>query len=206
MSQLAPSLHTPEQYLLSERSATYKSEYLNGQILAMAGASLEHNTITANFVRVIGNQLVKRPCHVFSSDMRVKVIATNLYSYLDVVAVCGEIQFDDAQRDTLTNPSVIIEVLSPSTEAYDRGAKFAHYRRLDSLMEYVLVAQDRVSIEYYRREASGWVLTEWSHPDALLRLASIGCDLVLRDIYDKVEFQSEAEPSWPPSQDKNGTL
>lgn len=205
MSSLAKTLYTQEQYLALERSATYKSEYLNGQILAMAGASLEHNTITANFVRVIGNRFTGRPCHVFSSDMRVKVIATGLYSYPDVVAVCGEMHFDDVQRDTLTNPGVIVEVLSPSTEAYDRGEKFVHYRRLGSLAEYVLVAQDRVRVEHYLRQAAGWVLTEMSDLDSHLNLVSIDCAVSLRDLYDKVEFPPEVGPSQYGAPEESGT-
>ncbi len=153
MSSLTHSLYTPEQYLGMERNADNKAEYANGRIIAMTGASLEHNTITANLVRVVGNQFVERPCRVFSSGMRVKVAATGLYTYPDVVAVCGEIYFDDAQRDTIVNPTAIIEVLSPSTEAYDRGEKFAHYRRSVTLAEYVLVARDKVRIERYVRHA-----------------------------------------------------
>ncbi len=205
MSSLARTLYTQEQYLALERSATYKSEYLNGQVLAMAGASLEHNTITANFVRVIGNRFTGRPCQVFSSDMRVKVITTRLYSYPDVVAVCGEMQFDDVQRDTLTNPSVIVEVLSSSTEAYDRGEKFAHYRRLSSLTEYVLVAQDRVRVERYLRQPDGWVLTEMSDLDSRLTLTSIDCDISLRDLYDKVEFPPEVRPIQFGAQEESST-
>src|SRR5262245_21149003 len=142
MSLPSKTLYTPAEYLLMERKADYKSEYANGQIIAMAGASVEHNTITANFVRAIGNSFMGRPCRVFSSDMRVKVSATGLYAYPDVAALCGDLQFDDDQRDTLVNPTVLIEVLSPSTEGYDRGDKSAHYRRLESLQEYVLVAHD----------------------------------------------------------------
>ncbi len=193
MSSLAHSAYTPEQYLTLERKAEYKSEYINGQIFAMAGASLEHNRITANFVRVLGNQFMGHPCGVFSSDMRVKVDATGLYTYPDVVAVCGEIRFDDAHRDTMVNPTVIVEVLSPSTEAYDRGGKFAHYRRSDSLTDYVLVAQDQVRVEQYTRQNKQWVLTEINELDDTLRLPSIGCEVVLRDIYDKVEFPTAAE-------------
>jgi Uma2 family endonuclease len=204
MSSLAHSLYTPEQYLALERKAEYKSEYINGQIFAMAGASLEHNTITANFVRALGNQFTNRPCRVFSSDMRIKVSATGLYTYPDVVTVCGEIRFDDAQRDTLVNPAVIIEVLSPSTEAYDRGQKFAHYRRLRSLTDYVLVAQDKVFIEQYIRQNRQWVLTEINDLDDTLRLASIGCDVTLRDVYDKVEFPAESEHLPPAFQGEPG--
>jgi Uma2 family endonuclease len=188
MSLPAESVYTPEQYLALERKAACKSEYINGQIIAMAGAWLEHNTITSNLVRVLGNQFIDRACRVFSSDMRVKIAATGLYTYPDVVALCGETVFDDAQRDTLINPTVIIEILSSSTEAYDRGEKFAHYRRSDSLADYVLVAQDKARVEHYVRREAQWVLTEISGPDGKLRLASAGCELSLRDIYDKVEF------------------
>jgi Uma2 family endonuclease len=129
--------------------------------------------------------------------MRVKVAAPGLYTYPDVVAVCGEMRFDDSQRDTLTNPSVIIEVLSPSTEAYDRGLKFVHYRRLESLTDYVLVAQDSALTEHYARQDAVWVLTEISDLDSRLHLTSIGSDLPLREIYDKVEFPPEAsQPSF----------
>ena len=197
MSSVAQSLYTPEQYLALEREAAYKSEYVNGQIVAMAGASLEHNTITANLVRALGNQFVGRPCRVFSSDMRVKVVATSLYAYPDVVAVCGEIRFDDLQRDTLVNPNAIIEVLSISTEAYDRGEKFAHYRKLESLTDYVLIAQDKVSVEQYVRQGVHWMLTEITELDAMLKLASIECEVALSDIYDKVEFPTRPEPLPP---------
>ena len=197
MSSPAQSLYTPEQYLAMERKATYKSEYINGRILAMAGASVQHNTITANLVRALGNQFVDRPCQVFSSDMRVKVVTTGLYAYPDIVAVCGEMQIDDAQGDTLTNPSVIVEVLSHSTEVYDRGEKFAHYRKLGSLTDYVLIAQDKVRIEHYVRHDAGWFLNELDDLDGILRLASIGCEVPLRDVYAKVELPSTPTPPVP---------
>lgn len=193
MSSLADSLFTPEQYLSLERKAAHKSEYINGQIFAMAGASLEHNTITTNLVRALGNHFMDRPCRVFSSDMRVKVDPTGLYTYPDVVALCGEIRFDDEQRDTLVNPTVIIEVLSPSTEAYDRGEKFAHYRRLRSLTDYVLIAQDKLRVEQYTRQNKQWTLTELSESGDALRLISIGCEVVLQEVYDKVEFPAVSE-------------
>lgn len=188
MSSLAQSLYTPEEYLVLERKALKKSEYLNGRIFAMAGASVEHNTITANLVRTLGNAFLGRPCRVFSSDMRVKVAATGLYTYPDVVALCADLLFDDLQRDTLINPAVIFEVLSPSTEAYDRGEKFAHYRRLESLTDYVLISQDKSRTEHFARQGSLWVLTEISSLDDTLILTSIGCDLPLRELYDKVDF------------------
>ncbi|MDZ7621730.1 MAG: Uma2 family endonuclease, partial [Candidatus Competibacteraceae bacterium] len=129
-----------------------------------------------------------RPCLAYVNDMRVKVSATGLYTYPDVAALCGEPQFEDEQMDTLLNPSVIIEILSPSTEAYDRGDKFAHYRRLPSLMEYVLIAQDKVRVEHYIRQGSSWVLTERNSLDETLYLASIQCEIALRDIYAKVDL------------------
>jgi len=180
--------YTPEEYLALERKATQKSEYVNGQVFAMSGASRAHNLIAGNVYREISSQLKGRPCEAYVSDMRVKVSTTGLYSYPDVVAVCGEIRFDDEQKDTLLNPTVLVEVLSSSTEAYDRGEKFAHYRRLESLQEYVLIAQDKVRVEHFVRQGDQWVLTEASNLDDTVHLASIGCRLALREIYDKVEF------------------
>ncbi len=180
--------YTPEEYLALERKATQKSEYVNGQVFAMSGASRAHNLIAGNVYREISSQLKGRPCEAYVSDMRVKVSTTGLYSYPDVVAVCGEIRFDDEQKDTLLNPTVLVEVLSSSTEAYDRGEKFAYYRRLESLQEYVLIAQDKVRVEHFVRQGDQWVLTEASNLDDTVHLASIGCRLALREIYDKVEF------------------
>jgi Uma2 family endonuclease len=191
MSSLPQTLYSPEEYLALERKAEYKSEYVNGQILAMSGASREHNLISGNIFGEIRSQLRGKPCEVYIGDMRVKVSPTGMYTYPDVVAVCGERRFEDEQIDTLTNPTAVVEVLSPSTEAYDRGVKFAHYRKLASLQEYVLVAQDEVRIEHFARHngtGGQWVLTEMDDLDGTLHLASIGCDVALRDIYDRVEF------------------
>ena len=189
--QLKPYL-TPEDYLAVERSAEYKSEYFNGEIFAMAGASESHNTIVVNMTIHLGNQLKKRPCRLYANDMRVKVNPTGLYTYPDLVVVCGKGQFDDVHLDTLLNPTLIIEVLSDSTEAYDRGRKFEHYRHLDSLIEYVLIAQQRPHIESYRRQPDHqWLLTECSGLEATLRLQSIECDLALAEVYDKVEVSED---------------
>jgi Uma2 family endonuclease len=179
---------TPEQYLALERKAAVKSEYLDGHIVAMAGATRPHNLIATNLTREISTQLRDRPCEVYAGDMRVYIPPTGLYTYPDVVAVCEEPHFLDGELDTLLNPTVIIEVLSPSTEAYDRGLKFAHYRRLASLREYVLVAQDRVLVERYTRQGEEWLLTEWGRPEDILRLASIDCDVALHEVYAKVQF------------------
>ena len=186
--QLKPRL-TPEDYLALERSAEFKSEYFDGEIFAMAGASRAHNTIVVNTTIELGNQLKKRPCKLYVSDIRVKVSPTGLYTYPDVVVVCGKEQFEDTHLDTLLNPTLIIEVLSDSTEAYDRGRKFEHYRHLDSLVEYVLIAQQRPHVESFRRQSDQhWLLTECSGLDGTLRLESIDCDLALAEIYAKVEL------------------
>ncbi len=178
--------YSPEQYLAMERRADHKSEYMDGRVFAMAGASRQHNQITFNLSVAMGIQLKKRPCVAYSSDMRVKVTQTGLYAYPDVVATCNEPQFEDSFLDTLLNPQVIIEVLSESTESYDRGSKFAHYRRLDSLQEYVLVAQNAMCVEHYARRREKWLLTEISLSRGELHLRSIGCTIPLTDIYDKV--------------------
>ena len=188
MPPIAHPLVTPTAYLTQERASSGKSEFVNGRIYAMAGASRPHNLIVGNTFAEIRAQLRGRGCEAYVNDMRVKVARTDLYTYPDIAALCGEPQFEDEHVDTLLNPSVIIEVLSPSTESYDRGAKFAHYRRMDSLQEYVLVSQDTPQVEHYRRTGDSWVLTELSDLDAELSLASLDCNLALRDMYDGVPF------------------
>jgi len=180
---------TPEQYLELERKAEFKSEYLQGEMFAMAGASEPHNLVVANLIRDLGQQLRRRPCRIYPSDMRVRVSATGLYTYPDVTVVCEPPQFADQQTDTLLNPTLIAEVLSPSTEGYDRGRKFEHYRAIESLAEYLLVAQDRVHVDLYTRQPDGsWVLSEASRLEDTLELRSVGCQLVLGDLYEKVDF------------------
>ena len=189
-SPATAAYYTAAEYLALERRATYKSEYVNGHIIAMSGASRRHNLIAANISRELSSQLRGRPCESYISDMRVRVSETGLYTYPDVLAVCGDIRFADEQTDTLLNPTVIVEVLSASTEAYDRGDKFAHYRRLASLHDYVLVSQDAVRVEHYVRQGEKWVLSEASLLTDTVSLASIQCTLVLEDIYDKVRFDT----------------
>ena len=180
---------TPEDYLAIERGAEFKSEYFNGEIFAMAGASRAHNTIVLNTGSEIRRHLKNRPCKAYVNDMRVKVSPTGLYTYPDLVVVCGKEQFEDTHLDTLLNPTLIIEVLSDSTEAYDRGRKFEHYRHLDSLIEYVLIAQHRPHAESYRRQPDHqWLLTECHGLEGTLRLQTIDCDLALAEVYDKVEL------------------
>ena len=184
---------SPEDYLALERSAEFKSEYFDGEIFAMTGASESHNLIVINTIRELSIQLKKRPCKVYANDMRVKVSPTGLFTYPDVMVVCGQAQFDDSHLDTLLNPTLIVEVLSDSTEAYDRGRKFEHYRHLDSLVEYVLIAQHRPHVESFRRQLDQqWLLTECNGLDGTLRLQSIDCDLALAEIYAKTEVSEDS--------------
>lgn len=181
-----------EEYLALERSASYKSEFCEGRIYAMTGASRQHNLVSWNICRELGAQLKKRPCEAYSNDMRVKAVKAHSYHYPDIVVVCGTPQFEDVQADTLLNPTLLIEVLSPSTEAYDRGGKFAHYRKIPTLCEYLLVAQDQPSIERFVRQGEFWLLKETVGLDASVHLESIDCTLSLREVYDKV-FDGENE-------------
>jgi len=181
---------TPEEYLAIERKAEYKSEYYAGEMYAMSGGSRQHDRITSNIIASLHAQLRNRPCSVYTSNMRVRVNPTGLYTYPDVSVVCGEELFIDEQVDTLLNPTVIIEVLSPSTEAYDRGDKFGHYRKLESLMEYVLIAQDKYHVEHYVRQPDNqWLLSETESVQDTVHLPSVNCDLALADVYEKVEIE-----------------
>jgi Uma2 family endonuclease len=186
---------TPEEYLALERQAEFKSEYFDGSIFAMAGATRQHNLLTGNLNRRIASQLDDRSCESYASDMRVLVSHTGLYTYPDVTVVCGEPVFLDDKQDTLLNPTVIVEVLSPTTETYDRGRKFGHYRRLPSLREYVLVAQDEVLVERYVRQGDDWLLTDLRSMDDTLRLTSIDCHIPLQEVYARIEF-----PQAPPAE------
>ncbi len=176
-----------EEYLAGERTSPTKHEFLAGQAYALAGASRNHNLIVANLIAELHSQLKQRACTVFPSDLRIKISATGLYTYPDVSVVCGETWFDDSHQDTLLNPTIIIEVLSPSTEHYDRGGKFQHYRQIPALREYLLIAQDPYHIEYYSRQsANQWLLSEIDDPQAVLELRSIQCTLKVEEIYAKV--------------------
>ena len=176
------------EYLVRERAADYRSEYVAGRVYFMAGASRPHNVIALNVAGLLHGQLRGRPCEAYAADMRVKIRATGLYTYPDVVVVCGRPDLEDANCDTVLNPVVIMEVISPSTEAYDRGEKFAHYRRLDSVVEYVLIAQDRMRVEHFSREGERWSFVELAEPASVLELGSIGCALRLGDIYERLEL------------------
>ena len=183
---------TPEQYLTMERTAAYKSEYWRGEVFAMAGASPTHVLIVSNIVAALHGQLRQRPCNVYAADLRVKVQASGLYTYPDVIVVCGTLQFDDDHQDTLLNPTLIVEVLSESTQDYDRGGKFAQYRKIPSFAEYVLVAQDECHVEHFVKQDQGeWLLSETDRLEDTLTLSSIACTLSLHDIYEKVQLPAE---------------
>jgi Uma2 family endonuclease len=178
---------TPSEYLALERKAETRSEYLDGDMVAMSGGSREHNLIVTNIVSELRTQLKGRPSEVYSNDMRVKVSASGLYTYPDVVVVCGEPSFEDENIDTLTNPTVVIEVLSDSTESYDRGTKFSHYRKIASLVEYLLVSQHERRVEQFVRKPEGpWERLETRGLLGKLNLLSIQCSLNMAEIYDKV--------------------
>ena len=187
MSPLAERVYTAKEYLALERAADHKSELVNGRIYAMAGASFAHIRIVSKLVISIGARLLGGPCGVYANELRVKVSQTGMYTYPDVVALCEPPRLEDAHGDTLLNPAVIIEVLSDSTERYDRGEKFAHYRKIESLREYILVAQDKISVEQYVRHGEHWIPSAIDDIDGSLRIETIGCEVPLRDIYDRVE-------------------
>ena len=189
-SAAAQTYLTPKEYLAFERKATTKHEYLNGQIVAMSGASFAHNFITVNIATSLNIQLMEGECRVATSDMRVKVTEIDSYFYPDVVVVCGEPRAEDDTFDTLLNPTLIVEALSPSTEGYDRGEKFEHYQQIASLKDYILISQDEVRVEHYCRQASEWLQTEFHGLEDVLSLVSIGCELRLSDIYRRVEVAS----------------
>jgi Uma2 family endonuclease len=177
---------TAEEYLAAERAAEFRSEYYDGCVYAMAGTSFPHSLITTNLSGEL-RQALRRRCFVMSIDARVRVSPEKVFTYPDVVVVCGEPKFADDQKDTLLNPTLIIEVLSPSTEAHDRGFKFARYRELESLREYVLVSQTEPRVEKFTRQAGGqWVLSDYVGLEAVCRFESVGCEVALADIYENV--------------------
>jgi Uma2 family endonuclease len=192
-AQSQPRL-TPEQYLEIERAAQdVRSEYYNGRMYAMSGGTHPHAIVIGNLARELGIALKKSPCIVTTSDMRVRVSKTGLYTYPDIVVVCDPPQFGDGRHDTILNPALIVEVLSPSTEGYDRGFKFAQYRALESLKEYALVSQSEPRVEIFRRQPSGdWLLSDAAGIESTCRFQSVDCAIALKDVYDKVTFDAGA--------------
>ncbi len=188
VSQLTTHI-APEEYLELERKAETRNEYLQGEVFAMTGASLRHNLITINIAAELKQQLKPTDCKVLVSDMRVGVPGAKLYTYPDVVVVCGEPQLEDAQFDTLLNPCLIIEVLSKSTAAYDQDIKFGYYRTIESLTEYLLVAQNQFHVTQHVKQPDGrWLLTDMRGLESRVELASVPCTLALREVYDRVSL------------------
>jgi Uma2 family endonuclease len=189
MTALLEKYLSPEAYLEMERKAEYKSEYFNGEMYQMAGASLIHDIIVANVTGRLRPQPGKRPFKVLPGNMRLRLPIRN-YAYPDVLVVCGKPQLEDKEKDILLNPTVLIEVLADSTEAKDRGLKAWHYRKIESLSEYILIDQHTAKIELYTRKANGrWMLSEVNGLSDTLEIASLECKLAMTDIYDKVEIR-----------------
>ena len=189
MFQRQPDFYTPEEYLALEEKADGKSEYYQGEIFAMAGGSYNRNVIAGNFYSGLNQSLQARPCVAFTSDMRLFVEQVDLYTYPDVMVVCGQPQFIKGRTDTVTNPLVIVEVLSNSTQDYDRGLKFEFYRTLDSLRNFLLIDQHRVHVEYFHKLEDGrWVLVEFKNAEKTITIESIGIEIPIARIYHKVDW------------------
>ena len=201
MTSQPKSYVTPEEYLAFERRNEYKSEYINGEVFAMTGASRGHNIIAVNITSSLDQQLADRPCEIYAGDMRVRIASRREYAYIypDVVVVCGEPLFEDNHLDTLLNPTVLVEALSESTEHYDRGRKFSFCREIEPPAEYVLVAQDEHRVEQYVKQPDGrWMLSDHRSPEDVVELASVQSALALRDVHEKVNL--------PPDDLKEGQL
>lgn len=191
MTALPKPIYNADQYLALEETADYRSQFYEGEIFAIAGASRRHNTVAMNTAGNLHSQLRNRSCEIYQNDMRVKV-AADFYTYPDIVIVCGEPQIEQKHGENLLNPQVIIEVLSPSTERFDRGEKARLYRLMPSLEEYVLISQNEMHIEHFvRQKNGGWLLTELSKATEILELPTISCQVDLSEIYAKIDFSVE---------------
>jgi len=185
---------TAEEYLAFERQAEARHEFVNGQIVAMAGGTVRHAIICDNLVALMRSKLRGTGCQSFSASLRVKIETTGNYTYPDLSIVCGKLQMEDARQDNLLNPRLIVEVLSPSTERHDRGWKFKNYQLIATFEEYVLVSQDEPRVERFLRQGDvGWLMTHVEGLDKSVQFESLGCELPLREIYEGVEFGPAAE-------------
>lgn len=192
MSAIPKTKLTPAEYLEFERKSEERHEYFDGEIFAMSGAKRRHHVVAWNIGGELRQKLKGKNCEAYPSDMRVFIPETGLYTYPDLVVVCGEPKFQDNVFDTLLNPILLIEVLSESTESYDRGKKFQHYRSIKSLREYVLVSQDEARIEKYLKQGDGfWVLSEAVGLDSKIKFDAIDCVIELREVFDKIDFSDE---------------
>jgi Uma2 family endonuclease len=182
---------TIAQYLNRERDSLEKHEYRDGEVLAMSGGSARHSLITANAIGELRDRLKGEPCRVYDSNLRVRIPKSVLYTYPDASVVCDppQVDPDDPLKETVINPAVVVEMLSPSTEAYDRGEKFSRYCQLDSLKQYILVSQSMPRVELFLRHSDGaWLFTAFSGLDAVAQLPSLGITLALSEIYAGVDF------------------
>ena len=188
MENLARKFYTESEYLELEKSAEYKSEFYKGEIFAMAGASALHNKLVRNLTGLFWEKFRNHPCNVYATDLRVRIDKSSLFTYPDLVIVCGKEDYLDTNFDTLTNPKIIFEVLSDSTEKYDRGQKFSFYREIPSLEEYILVSSREIKIEKFKRVESGkWLFSESKVGEPFL-IESIDYSLHLDDVYEKVDW------------------
>jgi Uma2 family endonuclease len=182
---------TAEEYLALDRASEFRSEFFDGEIIAMSGGSARHSVLHVNLAGEVRDALRGTPCRAYNSELRVRV-SPRMYTYPDFTIVCGKSVFADERQDILLNPAVIFEVLSPSTEYYDRGVKFQRYREIDSLTDYILVDQDQTRIEQFTRgDAGTWTLYDYQRADEALLIPSIGVSLPLAGIYEGIEFPSE---------------
>ncbi|MBI4673159.1 MAG: Uma2 family endonuclease [Chloroflexi bacterium] len=181
--------YTPEEYLALEEVAESRHEYFEGQIYMMAGGSADHSLITVNLASELRQQLKRKPCRVFNSDLRLYVEGTTLYTYPDVMVICGKIEYARGRDDTALNPSVIIEVLSPATRKYDRTEKFRLYKHIPSFQEYLLVESSRAHIEHYRLEGRRWSTEIANGLDKRIAIETLNCEILIGDIYDKVSWR-----------------
>ena len=184
---------SPEEFLVWERSEELRHEYRDGEVVAMSGARRAHNLISVNMASELRAALKDRDCETYASEMRVWIPKTRLYTYPDIVVVCGEPQFIDDEFDTLLNPVVVVEILSDSTESYDRGRKFEQYRRIETLKEYILISQSRPYVERFVKHGDGfWQLAEFSGSDAVITIDTLDAAIPLAAIYEKVKFSDQS--------------
>lgn len=182
---------TPEDYLEFEKNSELRHEYFDGEIFTMVGARKNHNRVNSNVSRMLGNQLLNRSCDVFISDMRVKIPEIEKYTYPDIVVACDKVEFAEEELDSLLNPVVIIEILSDTTESYDRGLKFTHYRLIESLQEYILISQYHCQVEKFKRDNDKqgiWFYSSVEDINSSIKIDSINCELALSEVYHRVEF------------------
>lgn len=183
---------SPELYLELERKAEFKSELINGEMYAMVGTTRKHNRIALNIATILNSMLKAKPCKVYISDLRVQINSTGLFTYPDLIITCGKEILTDKHKDTLTNPKCIIEVLSDSTEKYDRGEKFLNYQQIDSLQEYILVSQDQHRVETFLRQTDGkWLYESTEGLQSEFKISTADGSISLSEIYSNTEDADE---------------